>query len=62
MPQRFVVRFTDDLIGAWIPAGKGETVTFSLDGASFEIDLAAKNATALREVVRPCGRTWRPVA
>ena len=32
MAQRTVVRLTDDLSGAEIPAGKGETVTFSLDG------------------------------
>ena len=31
MAQRTVVRLTDDLNGAEIPAGKGETVTFSLD-------------------------------
>ena len=48
-----VVRLTDDLSGAQIPAGRGETVTFSLDGRSFEIDLTAKNANALRKVPRP---------
>ena len=53
MAQRVVVQLTDDLSGADIPAGRGETVTFSLDGRSFEIDLTAKNATALRKVLRP---------
>jgi hypothetical protein len=53
MAQRFVVRLTDDLSGAEIPSGKGETVTFSLDGTSYKIDLTAKNASVLRKAVRP---------
>ena len=53
MAQRTVVRLTDDLSGAEIAAGKGETVTFSLDGLSYEIDLTAKNASVLRKVLRP---------
>jgi Lsr2 len=52
-PQRVVVRLTDDLTGAEIPAGRGETVTFSLDGRSYEIDLTVKNATGLRKALRP---------
>ena len=64
MAQRTVVRLTDDLSGAEIPAGKGETVTFSLDGQSYEIDLTAKNAGALRTVrrsgeKRTAQRCWR---
>jgi hypothetical protein len=53
MAQRVVVQLTDDLSGVSIPAGRGETVTFSLDGRSFEIDLTAKNANALRRALRP---------
>jgi len=53
MAQRTVVRLTDDLSGGEIAAGKGETVTFSLDGLSYEIDLTAKNASVLRKVLRP---------
>src|SRR5262245_59675958 len=53
MAQRVVVRLTDDLSGAEIPAGRGETVTFSLDGRSYEIDLTAKNANGLRRMLRP---------
>lgn len=37
MVQRVVVRLTDDLGGAEISAGRGETVTFSLDGTTYEI-------------------------
>ena len=53
MARRVVLQLTDDLSGADIPAGRGETVTFSLDGRSFEIDLTAKNANALRRALRP---------
>ena len=60
MAQRVVVRLTDDLSGAEIPAGRGETVTFSLDGRSYEIDLTAKNATGLRKVLRPYIEAGRP--
>ncbi len=61
MAQRIVVRLTDDLNGAEIPAGKGETVTFSLDGRTYEIDLTAKNASALRKVLRPYIEAGRPI-
>jgi Lsr2 len=60
MAQRVVVRLTDDLSGAEIPAGRGETVTFSIDNQTYEIDLTAKNATGLRKALRPnvdAGRT-----
>jgi hypothetical protein len=61
MAQRTVVRLTDDLSGAEIAAGKGETVTFSLDGLSYEIDLTAKNASVLRKVLRPYIEAGRPI-
>ena len=61
MAQRTVVRLTDDLSGVEIPAGKGETVTFSLDGRSYEIDLTAKNANALRKALRPYIEAGRPI-
>jgi hypothetical protein len=61
MAQRVVVRLTDDLSGAKIPAGKGETVTFSLDGTSYEIDLTAKNAGVLRKALRPYIEAGRPI-
>ena len=60
MAQRIEVRLTDDLTGTDIRAGKGETVTFSLDGTTYEIDLTTKNATALRTALLPyidAGRT-----
>ena len=53
MSQRLEVKLTDDLTGTDIPAGKGETVTFGLDGKTYEIDLTNKNATALRKALAP---------
>ena len=61
MTQRVVVRLIDDLSGAVIPAGKGETVAFGLDGRSYEIDLTAKNARMLRKALRPYVEAGRPV-
>jgi hypothetical protein len=49
MASRVVVEFTDDLNGK--PAD--ETVTFGLDGLSYEIDLTTKNAAALRKAFQP---------
>ena len=48
MAQRTVVQLTDDLDGKPIPAGRGETIRFSLDRTDYEIDLTDKNAKALR--------------
>lgn len=61
MAQRIVVRLTDDLSGTDIPAGRGETVRFSLDGRSYEIDLTTKNATGLRKALRPYIEAGRPL-
>ena len=49
MAKRTVVQLTDDLDGKPIPEGKGETIRFSLDRQDYEIDLAEKNAKALRD-------------
>ena len=47
MAQQTTVTLTDDLDG-----GKAaETVTFGLDGRSYEIDLSKKNAAALRKAL-----------
>jgi len=39
----------DDLNGEVLEDGAGETVNFSLDGQSYEIDLSNENATKLRD-------------
>lgn len=48
MATRTRVERVDDIDGEVLPAGKGETVEFSLDGVSYEIDLGTRNAEALR--------------
>src|ERR1700710_2723977 len=45
MAQRTIVHLVDDVSGD----DADETVAFSLDGQSYEIDLSADNATRLRE-------------
>ncbi|WP_269815364.1 histone-like nucleoid-structuring protein Lsr2 [Kribbella monticola] len=47
------IQLTDDLDGTVIATGKGETITFALDGHAYEIDLNNKNATALRKTLSP---------
>jgi hypothetical protein len=49
MAQETIVRLLDDIDGK--PAD--ETVTFSLDGVAYEIDLRTKNADKLRKVFAP---------
>jgi hypothetical protein len=49
MAQKVVVELSDDLDGS----KADETITFALDGRSYEIDLNSKNAAALREVLAP---------
>jgi hypothetical protein len=41
----------DDLTGDLLEDGAGETVSFALDGTSFEIDLSADNASEMREAL-----------
>ena len=39
---------TDDLTGDVLKTDDAETVTFAVDGTTYEIDLSTKNATSLR--------------
>ena len=49
MASRVVTQLIDDLDGSSIDQGTGETVTFGLDGSTYQIDLSDKNAADLRE-------------
>lgn len=49
MAQKVQVVLVDDLEGGTAD----ETVTFSLDGVAYEIDLNTKNAAALRDAFAP---------
>lgn len=47
MARRVVVTLVDDFDGV---SAAEETVTFAIDGATYEIDLSETNAAKLREV------------
>ena len=49
MAQKTQVIIVDDLNGDTLPEGQGQTVSFSLDGTSYEIDLNKDNADQLRD-------------
>lgn len=51
--KRITTELVDDLDGTVISAGEGGTVTFALDGASYEIDLGRSNQQALRDALSP---------
>lgn len=50
MAQKVLVQLVSDLTGEEIADGKGETVTFALDGTNYEIDLTNKEADKFRGV------------
>ncbi|MBV9856016.1 MAG: Lsr2 family protein [Streptosporangiaceae bacterium] len=57
MAQKVEILFTDDLDG-----GEAEgTVSFGLDGATYEIDLSTANAAKLRTVLGPYVAAGRKV-
>ena len=47
MAQKTIVKMYDDLDGSEIDA-EGKSVTFSLEGATYEIDLSSKNVEKMR--------------
>ncbi|GAB2871616.1 histone-like nucleoid-structuring protein Lsr2 [Nocardioides pacificus] len=49
MAQKVSIQLVDDIDGS----DAGETISFGLDGASYEIDLNDANAAALREALSP---------
>jgi hypothetical protein len=57
MATRTIVHLEDDLSGGEAE----ESVTFTLDGRSFEIDLSEKNAEQLRQLLAPYISAGRPV-
>lgn len=51
MAHRTLIQLVDDLDGTPIAPGEGETVSFALDGAAYEIDLSQENAAELRRAL-----------
>ncbi|QNA93189.1 MULTISPECIES: Lsr2 family protein [unclassified Microbacterium] len=53
MARRIVHQLVDDIDGSVLEVGEGETVHFSLNGASYEIDLNTEHAEELRNALEP---------
>ncbi|WP_101848595.1 histone-like nucleoid-structuring protein Lsr2 [Zhihengliuella sp. ISTPL4] len=53
MARRIVHQLVDDIDGTVLEVGEGETVHFSLNGTSYEIDLNAAHAEELRQALEP---------
>ncbi|MGO2944088.1 MAG: histone-like nucleoid-structuring protein Lsr2 [Brevibacterium aurantiacum] len=51
MAQKIIQILVDDIDGTAIPNGEGETLSFGLDGRSYEIDLTSQHATELRHAL-----------
>lgn len=47
------VRIIDDLDGTMLPLGEGETIPFTFEGVSYEIDLSTEHADQLRAMMAP---------
>ena len=50
MAQRTRIELVDDIDGKVLKDGAGETVSFALDGTTYEIDLSKRNADRFRAV------------
>lgn len=48
-----ITTLIDDLEGTVIEDGNGETVSFGLDGTTYNIDLTKANAKKLRDALKP---------
>lgn len=53
MARRTIVQLVDDLDGKELEEGEGRTVRFSLEGASYEIDLSLRNIDKFEKVLGP---------
>lgn len=62
MARKIIHQLIDDLTGEAITEGSGITVTFSIDGVTYEIDLNDENATRMRAAFAPYIAAGRKVA
>lgn len=53
MARRIVHQLVDDIDGSVLEVGEGETVHFSLNGTSYEIDLNSTHVEELRQAFEP---------
>jgi len=53
MAQKTLIQLLDDLDGSPIADGEGKSITFALDGVSYEIDLNQTHADELTKALAP---------
>lgn len=53
MAQKTLVQLVDDLDGTALTDGEGKTVTFALEGVSYEIDLSQAHVDELTKALAP---------
>lgn len=53
MATKHLTHLIDDLDGSVLEDGAGKTVSFSLDGRAYEIDLSTENASKLLDAFAP---------
>lgn len=62
MARKIIHQLVDDINGEVLEVGSGETITFSIEGVSYELDLSSKNAADFREALDPWVSAARRVA
>jgi len=62
MARKTLVQLVDDLDGSRIADGDGRTVTFALDGVSYEIDLNQAHVDELTKALAPYVAAGRKVS
>lgn len=62
MARKTLIQLVDDLDGTTLTDGKGKTVTFALEGASYEIDLSQAHVDELTETLAPYVAAGRKVS
>lgn len=62
MAQKTFIQLVDDLDGTALTDGAGRTVTFALEGASYEIDLSQAHVDELTEALDPYVAAARKVS
>lgn len=62
MAQKTLIQLVDDLDGSPIQDGEGRTVTFSIEGATYEIDLTVVHVNELTDALAPYVAAGRKTA
>jgi len=62
LAQKTLIQLVDDLDGAALADGEGKTVTFALEGVSYEIDLSHAHVNELTKALAPYVTAGRKVS